>query len=204
MPLPRHAARLARLARLARWATTFALAAASVATAQAATFDLVLTPHVDGRTRMAFSAAGSTEGLAAGSDLSWANLIGGDPFDDALQFFDVAIDPIQTFSGISLIGLTLDSDGDIPGGQDDLTLRFDGLVSSDDNLTTGEVVRLLDLDFALLTPGTYTRVTSAGELNLTIGASPVPMPASAHLLLGGLALLAGAVRCRRVGDRTVR
>lgn len=189
--------------RLARWAAAAALAAMA-ATAHAASFNLTLTPHFDGRTRMAFTAVGSTEGLGAGSDLTWANLIGGDPFDDALQFFRVDFDPIQTFSGISLIGLTLDSDGDIPGGQDDLTLRFDGLVSSDDNLTTGEAIRLLDLDFALLTPGEYTRVTSAGELSLSILASPVPLPASAHLLLGGLALVAGAVRHRRVGGGTDR
>ena len=189
--------------RLARWAAAAALAAMA-ATAHAASFNLTLTPHFDGRTRMAFTAVGSTEGLGAGSDLTWANLIGGDPFDDALQFFRVDFDPIQTFSGISLIGLTLDSDGDIPGGQDDLTLRFDGLVSSDDNLTTGEAIRLLDLDFALLTPGEYTRVTSAGELSLSILASPVPLPASAHLLLGGLALVAGAVRHRWAGGGRCR
>lgn len=187
--------RLRQTARLARWGAAAALAVATAA-AHAASFNLLLTPHFDGRTRMAFSAVGSTEGPGAGSDFTWSNLIGGDPFDDALQFFDVDFDPIQTFSGVSLIGLTLDSDGDVTTGQDDLTLRFDGLISSDDNLTTGEAVRVLDLDFALLSAGDYTRVTSAGELNLTILASPVPMPASAPLMLAGLAGLAGITRRR--------
>ena len=189
------------LVRRLACACAFSVAAAG---ANAASFDLLLTPTDDGRTQLSFSASGTTEGAGAGSDLTWSNLIGGNPFDDALQFFRVDVDPIETFSGISFIGLTLDSDGGAASGQDDLTLRFDGLVSSDDNLTTGEAVRLLDLDFALLTPGEYTRVTSAGELSLSILASPVPLPASAHLLLGGLALVAGAVRHRRVGGGTDR
>lgn len=197
MPQSRHAARLLSLARRAAVAACTAAAAA----ANAASFNLTLSPHGDGRTRLAFSALGSTEGLGAGSDLTWSNLIGGDPFDDALQFFRVDVDPVQTFSGISLIGLTLDSDGALDG-QDDLTLRFDGLVSSDDNLTTGEAVRLLDLDFALLTPGEYTRTTSAGDLTLTILASPVPLPASGPLMLGGLVLLAGVLRRRRRRGRS--
>jgi hypothetical protein len=167
----------------------------AVSSADAASFDILLTPTADGATRMDFIASGRTETAGAGSDFTWANLVGGDPFDDALQFARVDFDPIQTLSGIHLIGLTLDSDGDgLPGGQDDLTLRFDGLVASDDLLTTVNSTRRLDLDFLLLNPGEYTRVTSAGDLNLTISASPVPWPAAAHLMLGGLAFLALAHR----------
>ncbi|MCB1997122.1 MAG: hypothetical protein KDG57_14830 [Rhodoferax sp.] len=170
--------------------------ALSVATtgANAASFDLLLTPTDDGRTLLSFSASGTTEGAGAGSDLTWSNLIGGNPFDDALQFFRVDVDPIETFSGISFIGLTLDSDGGAASGQDDLTLRFDGLVSSDDLLTAGPATRRLELDFALLTPGEYTRLTTAGELTLTILASPVPQPPSAALMLAGLGGLGGLSR----------
>lgn len=178
---------------IARLAVAAAIAAAATA-ANAASFHILLTPTVDGKTQMTFSASGHTDGPGGGSDFTWANLVGGDPFDASLQFFDVDVDPIQTQSGIQLIGLTLDSDGNTAVGQDDLTLRFDRLVFMEDSLTTAEAIRLLDLDFALLTPGEYSRVTSAGDLNLMILASPVPLPASAPLMLAGLALLAGVRR----------
>lgn len=179
--------------------TTYLAIVAAMTTAapaaHAASFDILLTPTADGATRMDFAASGRTETAGSGSDFTWSNLVGGDPFDDALQFTRVDFDPIQTLSGIHLVGLTLDSDGDgLPGGQDDLTLRFDGLVSGDDLLTTATTTRRLDLDFLRLHPGEYTRVTSAGDLNLTISASPVPWPAAAHLMLGGLAFLALAHR----------
>lgn len=179
-----------------RLACACALSVAA-AGANAASFDLVLTPTDDGRTQLSFSASGTTEGAGAGSDLTWSNLIGGNPFDDALQVFRVDVEPIETFSGISFIGLTLDSDGGAASGQDDLTLRFDGLVSSDDLLTAGPATRRLELDFALLTPGEYARLTTAGELTLTILASPVPQPPSVALMLAGLGGLSGLLGVRR-------
>lgn len=179
-------------------ATGLALATSGLLAASpapAATFDLRLSPTADGLTRLDFTASGRVDTPGAGSDLTWANLIGGNPFDDSLQFARVDVEPIQTVSGIHFIGLTLDSDGDAPpGGQDDLTLRFDALVASDDLLTTATTTRTLNLDFARLNPGAYTRLTGAGELNLTILASPVPLPGTATLMLGGLVWLAVARR----------
>jgi len=169
------------------------LVAVAMSSAQAATFDLVLSPGDGGWTQMAFQASGHVDQLAGASDLTWSNLSGGNPFQDALQFFAVDVEPIATTSGIQFIGLTFDSDGEAVG-QDDLTLRFDDLVFSDDDLGTAWSIRPLALDFALLNPGVYTRSTSAGNLTLTILASPVPWPASAHLLLGGLVCLAAARR----------
>lgn len=176
--------------QLARWAAAAALCVAA-SSADAASFHLQLSPTADGQTAMSFSASGYADIAGGGGSLFWANLLGGDPFDPALQTAYVDFEPIQTQSGIHLVGLTLDSDGNTAEGQDDFTLRFDGLVTMDDALFTAPTTRVLALDFDLLNPGSYGRVTDAGDLNLTILASAVPLPATAHLMLGGLVLLAG-------------
>ena len=148
---------------------------------------IFLSEAESGLTTMEFDISGQKDEPGGGSNILFANLIGGDPFSESLQFYNVSFDPIAVDSGLNLVGLQFDSDG---GGlnQDDFTLLFDDLVYMGDNLN-GSATRVLDIDFALFTAGTYSRSNAFGDLTLSIQPSPVPVPAGLPLLASALGVM---------------